>query len=82
MIIPRNSIFLGDQSDGLKYLRLYRTLARVAKISDNMNSLSVKITEEQLIGLDELLRHRHFPTRSEAIRAAIRDLIQKHQGKY
>ncbi len=47
-----------------------------------MKLISVKVTREQLEGLDELLRRERYPTRSEAIRIAIRDLIQKLYGKY
>ena len=47
-----------------------------------MKLISVKVTREQLEGLDELLRRERYPTRSEAIRLAIRDLILKLYGKY
>ncbi len=49
---------------------------------DNLKLLSVKITTEQLNGLDELLRKDRYPTRSEAIRTAIRDLIKRYKGNY
>lgn len=49
---------------------------------ENLKLLSVKITTEQLNGLDELLRKEKYPTRSEAIRTAIRDLIKRQKGKY
>lgn len=47
-----------------------------------MKLISVKVTRKQLEGLDELLRRERYPTRSEAIRLAIRDLILKLYGKY
>lgn len=50
--------------------------------TDGMKLISVKITRKQLEGLDELLRRERYPTRSEAIRLAIRDLIQKLHGTY
>ncbi|MHA2090132.1 MAG: ribbon-helix-helix domain-containing protein [Candidatus Kariarchaeaceae archaeon] len=49
---------------------------------DGMRLISVKVTREQLEGLDELLRRERYPTRSEAIRTAIRDLMLKHFGQY
>ncbi len=49
---------------------------------DGMRLISVKVTREQLEGLDELLRRERYPTRSEAIRMAIRDLMLKHYGQY
>lgn len=50
--------------------------------AEGMTLISVKVTPEQLAGLDELLRRERYPTRSEAIRTAIRDLILRHKGKY
>ena len=49
---------------------------------EKLKLLSVKITTEQLTGLDELMREEKYPTRSEAIRTAIRDLILRYNGKY
>ncbi|MCY3410362.1 MAG: ribbon-helix-helix protein, CopG family [Candidatus Heimdallarchaeota archaeon] len=49
---------------------------------DKLKLLSVKIPNEHLMALDELLRKERYPTRSEAIRTAIRDLIKRHWGKY
>ncbi len=51
-------------------------------MSGNLEPISVKITEKQLVYLDELMRQEVFATRSEAIRTALRDLIQKYKGKY
>ncbi|MDH5401212.1 MAG: ribbon-helix-helix domain-containing protein [Candidatus Heimdallarchaeota archaeon] len=49
---------------------------------EGMILTSIKITKEQLAGLDELLRRERYPSRSEAIRAAIRDLIKQTKGRY
>jgi len=51
-------------------------------VSEGMKPISVKVTAEQFRGLSELLRRERYPNRSEAIRAAIRDLIQFDKGKY
>jgi len=42
-----------------------------------MNLISVKIPETFLEGLDDLVRLGVYPSRSEAIRVAIRDLLRK-----
>lgn len=42
-----------------------------------MNLISVKIPESSLEGLDDLVRLGVYPSRSEAIRVAIRDLLRK-----
>jgi Arc/MetJ-type ribon-helix-helix transcriptional regulator len=42
-----------------------------------MNLISVKIPEPYLEGLDDLVRLGVYPSRSEAIRVAIRDLLRK-----
>jgi len=42
-----------------------------------MNLISVKIPENSLEGLDDLVRLGVYPSRSEAIRVAIRDLLRK-----
>jgi Arc/MetJ-type ribon-helix-helix transcriptional regulator len=42
-----------------------------------MNLISVKIPEHFLEGLDDLVRLGVYPSRSEAIRVAIRDLLRK-----
>ncbi|MCH8905761.1 MAG: ribbon-helix-helix protein, CopG family [Candidatus Heimdallarchaeota archaeon] len=47
-----------------------------------MKLISVKVTKRQLAGLDELLRREKYPTRSEAIRIALRDLIRRKYGRY
>lgn len=51
-------------------------------MSESMKLVSVKITNEQLDVLDELCRKNKYPTRSEAIRTAIRDLIRSKKGSY
>ena len=50
--------------------------------ASEMIPISVKVTAEQIEALSELLRRDRYPSKSEAIRAAIRDLIQSRQGKY
>ena len=45
-----------------------------------MKLVSMKIPEAMLEMLDDLVRRRRYPSRSEAIRAAIRDLIKKEYG--
>ncbi|MEA2070212.1 MAG: ribbon-helix-helix domain-containing protein [Asgard group archaeon] len=42
-----------------------------------MNLISVKIPENFLEGLDDLVRLGVYPSRSEAIRVAIRDLLRE-----
>lgn len=42
-----------------------------------MNLISVKIPDSHLEGLDDLVRLGIYPSRSEAIRVAIRDLLRK-----
>jgi Arc/MetJ-type ribon-helix-helix transcriptional regulator len=44
--------------------------------------VSVKVTQEQFEGLSELLRRERYSNRSEAIRVAIRDLLQRIKGRY
>ncbi len=47
-----------------------------------MKLISVKLNQEQHEGLTKLVRKGLYPTKSEAIRIAIRDLILKEKGKY
>jgi len=42
--------------------------------------ISVHIPRRMLEGLDELARSGLFPSRSEAIRVAVRDLLIKERG--
>ena len=42
-----------------------------------MKMISVFIPESYLESLDVLIMDNHFPNRSEAIRVAIRELVQK-----
>ena len=49
---------------------------------DGLKLISVKVTPEQFEGLSELLRRDRYPNRSEAIRAAIRDLIRRDTGEF
>ncbi len=41
-----------------------------------MKLVTVHLPNEFLYGLDELVRMQKYPTRSEAIRVAIRDLLK------
>ncbi len=50
--------------------------------AEEMQNISVKITSKQSEALSELQRRDRYPSRSEAIRAAIRDLIKTIEGKY
>jgi len=44
--------------------------------------LSFHLPKKMLEDLDELVRSGAFPSRSEAIRVAIRDLINREKGDY
>ena len=41
--------------------------------------ISIHVSEEQVRALDELVEHGLYPSRSEAVRKAIQDLIEKHR---
>jgi len=43
--------------------------------------ISVHVPEEQVRALDELVKCGLYPNRSEAIRKAIQDLIEKHRKR-
>ena len=43
--------------------------------------ISVHIPKQMLDELDELVREGRFPNRSEAIRIAIRDLLEKERAR-
>lgn len=53
----------------------------------DMKLITIYLPEPYLEALDELVNKRYYPHRAEAIRAAIRDLIEvelwrrKHHGK-
>ncbi len=47
-----------------------------------MKLISVKLNEEQHQGLTKLIKKGLYPSKSEAIRVAIRDLILREKGKY
>lgn len=53
---------------------------RITSLStrETMNRVSVRFTEEQLDGLEQLVDQGAFPHRSEAIRAAIRRKFNSH----
>jgi len=42
-----------------------------------MRVVTVKLQEAFLKGIDELIEARIYPSRSEAIRVAVRDLLKK-----
>ena len=48
------------------------------KASEKMVLISVHIPKQMLEELDELVRKGIYPSRSEAIRIAIRDLLIRH----
>jgi len=53
-----------------------RTLAK-----EKMVLISVYIPKQALEELDELIRQGVFPSRSEAVRIAVRDLLYKERGR-
>jgi len=46
-----------------------------------MRTVTVYLPEEFLNGLNELVRRKYYPSRSEIIRAAIRDLLKEEIRK-
>lgn len=42
-----------------------------------MKLVTVLLTEAQIRGLDDLVRDNMYPSRSAAIRAAVRDMLKK-----
>jgi len=50
------------------------------KTGRKMILITVHLTEQQIKMLDYLVERRIFPNRSEAIRVAIRELIDKYLG--
>jgi len=52
-----------------------------SKSGVRMMLISVHIPRRMLEGLDELARSGLFPSRSEAIRVAVRDLLIKERGR-
>jgi Arc/MetJ-type ribon-helix-helix transcriptional regulator len=52
-----------------------------SKSQDKMSLISVHVPNKMLEELDELVRRGIFPNRSEAIRAALRDLLYKEVFK-
>lgn len=44
---------------------------------NNMKLVTVKLPEALIEGLDELIRAGMYPSRSAAIRAAVRDMLKK-----
>lgn len=52
-----------------------------SKSQDKMSLISVHVPKKMLEELDDLVRRGIFPNRSEAIRAALRDLLYKEVFK-
>jgi Arc/MetJ-type ribon-helix-helix transcriptional regulator len=50
------------------------------KADDKMILISVHLPKQLLGELDEMVRQGRFPSRSEAIRVAVRDLILRESG--
>ena len=50
------------------------------KIGEGMVLISVHLPRQMVEELNELVRRGAFPSRSEAIRAAIRDLLIRERG--
>jgi Arc/MetJ-type ribon-helix-helix transcriptional regulator len=46
-----------------------------------METLQICLTEEQLIGLRTLERKGVYPNRSEAVRDAVRQLLERYEKK-
>ena len=49
------------------------------RVEKKLKLISVHLPEGYLSGLDELVKKRKFPSRSEAIRVAIRELLRKYR---
>ena len=47
-----------------------------------MERVTLRVPEEQLEMLDILVKLGDFPTVSEAVRAAVRELVDKRCGKF
>jgi len=52
-----------------------------SKAKEKMTLISVHIPKQMLEELDELVKNGVFPSRSEAIRIAIRDLLLKENSR-
>ena len=51
------------------------------KIGEDMVLISVHLPMQMVEELNELVRKGVFPSRSEAIRAAVRDLLLRERGR-
>jgi len=51
-----------------------------SKAKEKMVLISVHLPKEMLQELDEMVSQGRFPSRSEAIRVAVRDLILRESG--
>lgn len=52
----------------------------MARRNNRMPVVSVKMADALIEGLDELVRARLYRSRSEAMRAAVRDLLRRELG--
>ncbi|MFN7106234.1 MAG: ribbon-helix-helix domain-containing protein [Pyrobaculum sp.] len=52
------------------------------KSQDKMSLISVHVPKRMIDELDELVRRGIFPSRSEAIRAALRDFLYKDKTRH
>ena len=64
----------------LKNRMLYHTPMPRMVSKDKMILISVHLPKQLLEELDEMVKQGRFPSRSEAIRIAVRDLIQRENG--
>jgi len=64
----------------LKNRMLYHTPMPKTKAKEKMVLISVHLPKQMLDGLDEMVSQGRFPSRSEAIRVAVRDLILRESG--
>ena len=51
-----------------------------SKAKEKMVLISVHLPKQMLDGLDEMVSQGRFPSRSEAIRVAVRDLLYRESG--
>jgi len=58
-------------------LKAYDCVTLVILIGDNVKLVTVKLPEGLIKGLDDLVRQGMYPSRSSAIRAAVRDMLKR-----
>jgi len=51
------------------------------RVEKKLKLISVHLPESFINGLDQLVKKKQFPSRSEAIRVAIRELIRKYRKR-